>query len=57
MRQICEARIVLELCPDLELLTKALGEDALHDTFRAFSDHTCSSRSRRGVTMVLNHAR
>jgi adenosine deaminase len=40
MTQICEAEVVLEICPTSNLLTKALdGEDALRETFRAFTDH------------------
>jgi adenosine deaminase len=40
MIQICEAEVVLEICPTSNLLTKALdGEDALRETFRAFTDH------------------
>jgi adenosine deaminase len=40
MTQICQAGIVLELCPTSNLLTKALEtEEALRDTFRAFSEH------------------
>jgi adenosine deaminase len=38
MTQICEAEIVLEICPTSNLLTKALeSEAALRDTFRAFA--------------------
>jgi hypothetical protein len=40
MGQICEAEIVLEICPTSNLLTKALpDEEAVRDTFRAFSAH------------------
>jgi adenosine deaminase len=40
MTQICEAKIVLEICPTSNLLTKALpDEEAVRDTFRAFSEH------------------
>jgi adenosine deaminase len=40
MTQLCEAEIVLEISPDLDLLTKALpDEEAVRDTFRAFSEH------------------
>jgi DNA-binding CsgD family transcriptional regulator len=40
MTQICEAEIVLELCPTSNLLTKAVtDEEAVRDTFRAFSAH------------------
>jgi adenosine deaminase len=40
MTQICEAEIVPEICPTSNLLTKALpDEDAVRDTFRAFSEH------------------
>ncbi len=41
-----EAGIVLEICPTSNLLTRALAdEDALRDTFRAFADPACRSRS------------
>jgi hypothetical protein len=40
MAQICEAEIVLELCPTSNLLTKALpDEEAVRATFRAFCEH------------------
>jgi adenosine deaminase len=39
MAQLSEASITLEICPTSNLLTKALpDEDAVRDTFRAFSD-------------------
>jgi adenosine deaminase len=40
MTQISEAQIVFEICPTSNLLTKALAtEDALRETFRAFTEH------------------
>src|SRR5437588_368809 len=40
MRELAAARIVLEICPTSNLLTKALsGEDELRDTVRAFVEH------------------
>ena len=40
MGQISEAGIVLEICPTSNLLTEALeSEDALRETFLAFSEH------------------
>ena len=39
MRAIREARVVLEICPSSNLLTRALAdEDALRDTIRTFID-------------------
>src|SRR5881227_3091437 len=40
MAALCDAEIVLEICPTSNLLTKALpNEDAVRDTFRAFVEH------------------
>jgi adenosine deaminase len=40
MSQICEAEIVLEICPTSNLLTKTLPDkEAVRDTFRAFAEH------------------
>jgi adenosine deaminase len=40
MTQLCEAAIVLELCPTSNLLTKALpDEEAVRASFRAFPEH------------------
>jgi adenosine deaminase len=45
MTQICEAGIVLELCPSSNLLAQALeSEEALRDTFRAFLTRRASCR-------------
>jgi adenosine deaminase len=39
MRELADRRIVLEICPTSNLLTKALsGEDELRDTLRAFAE-------------------
>ena len=39
MAQLRDAKITLEICPTSNLLTKALpDEDAVRDTFRAFTD-------------------
>jgi adenosine deaminase len=46
MGEIGEAEIVPQICPTSNLLTKALpDEDAVRDTFRAFSEHGCRPRS------------
>jgi adenosine deaminase len=57
MTQICEAEIVLELCPTSNLLTKALpDEGAVRDTFRAFSPHGVPSTiSTDGPEMMRTH--
>ena len=59
MIQICEAEIVLELCPTSNLLTKALpAEDALRDTFRAFSEHGVPfTIATDGLEMMRTHLR
>jgi adenosine deaminase len=59
MGQISEAEIVLELCPTSNLLTKALeSEDALRDTFRAFSDHDVQfTIATDGPEMMRTHLR
>jgi adenosine deaminase len=59
MTQISEAEIVLELCPTSNLLTKALeSEDALRDTFRAFSEHDVQfTIATDGPEMMRTHVR
>jgi adenosine deaminase len=59
MTQICEADVVLEICPTSNLLTKALdGEDALRETFRAFTDHGVPfSIATDGPEMMRTHLR
>src|SRR4029450_3913290 len=59
MGQISEAGIVLELCPTSNLLTKALeSEDALRDTFRAFSEHDVQfTIATDGPEMMRTHVR
>jgi adenosine deaminase len=59
MTQICEAEIVLEICPTSNLLTKSLpDEDALRGTFRAFSDHGVSfTIATDGPEMMRTHLR
>ena len=59
MSQICEAEIVLEICPTSNLLTKALpDEDAVRDTFRAFSEHGVPfTIATDGPEMMRTHLR
>ena len=59
MTQICEAEIVLELCPTSNLLTKALpDEEALRDTFRAFAEHEVQfTIATDGPEMMRTHLR
>jgi adenosine deaminase len=59
MTQICEAEVVLEICPTSNLLTKSLpDEDALRDTFRAFSDHGVPfTIATDGPEMMRTHLR
>jgi adenosine deaminase len=59
MTQICEAEIVLEICPTSNLLTKALpDEDAVRDTFRAFTDHNVPfTIATDGPEMMRTHLR
>jgi adenosine deaminase len=59
MTQICEAEIVLEICPTSNLLTKALpDEDAVSETFRAFTDHGVPfTIATDGPEMMRTHLR
>jgi adenosine deaminase len=59
MSQICEAEIVLEICPTSNLLTKALpDEEAVRDTFRAFSEHGVPfTIATDGPEMMRTHLR
>ena len=59
MRQIAEAEIVLEICPTSNLLTKALpDEEAVRDTFRAFSGHDVPfTIATDGPEMMRTHLR
>jgi len=59
MGQLAEAEIVLEICPTSNLLTKALeSEDAVRDTFRAFSDHAVPfTIATDGPEMMRTHLR
>jgi adenosine deaminase len=59
MEQISEAEIVLEICPTSNLLTKALpDEDALRETFRAFSEHAVPfTIATDGPEMMRTHLR
>ncbi|HET9323655.1 MAG TPA: hypothetical protein VFO03_07225 [Gaiellaceae bacterium] len=59
MAQLREAKIVLEICPTSNLLTKALaGEDDLRDTFRAFADHEVPfTIATDGPEMMRTHLR
>jgi adenosine deaminase len=59
MTQICEAEIVLEICPTSNLLTKALpNEEAVRDTFRAFSEHGVPfTIATDGPEMMRTHLR
>jgi adenosine deaminase len=59
MTQICEAEIVLEICPTSNLLTKSLpDEDALRDIFRAFTEHGVAfTIATDGPEMMRTHLR
>jgi adenosine deaminase len=59
MAQIREAEIVLEICPTSNLLTKALpDEDAVRDTFRAFTEHQVPfTIATDGPEMMRTHLR
>lgn len=59
MEQIRETEIVLEICPTSNLLTKALeSEDAVRDTFRAFTDHQVPfTIATDGPEMMRTHLR
>ena len=59
MSQIAEAEIVLEICPTSNLLTKALpNEEAVRDTFRAFSGHDVPfTIATDGPEMMRTHLR
>ena len=59
MDQIRESEIVLEICPTSNLLTKALdGEDAVRDTFRAFTEHEVRfTIATDGPEMMRTHLR
>jgi adenosine deaminase len=59
MTQICEAEIVLEICPTSNLLTKALPDDkAVCETFRAFTKHGVPfTIATDGPEMMRTHLR
>ena len=59
MEQLREAEIVLEICPTSNLLTKALeNEDAVRDTFRAFTQHEVPfTIATDGPEMMRTHLR
>jgi adenosine deaminase len=59
MDQLREAEIVLEICPTSNLLTKALeSEDAVRDTFRAFTEHDVPfTIATDGPEMMRTHLR
>jgi adenosine deaminase len=59
MTQICEAEVVLEICPTSNLLTKSLpDEEALRETFRAFTDHGVPfTIATDGPEMMRTHLR
>jgi adenosine deaminase len=59
MSQISDAEIVLEICPTSNLLTKALpDENAVRDTFRAFSSHGVAfTIATDGPEMMRTHLR
>ena len=59
MTQSCEAEIVLDICPTSNLLTKALpDEEAVRDTFRAFSAHGVPfTIATDGPEMMRTHLR
>lgn len=59
MEQLRAAEIVLEICPTSNLLTKALeSEDAVRETFRAFSQHGVAfTIATDGPEMMRTHLR
>ena len=59
MDALREREIVLEICPTSNLLTKALpDEDAVRDTFRAFSEHEVAfTIATDGPEMMQTHLR
>jgi adenosine deaminase len=59
MDQIRDADVVLEICPTSNLLTKALEtEDAVRDTFRAFTEHEVPfTIATDGPEMMRTHLR
>jgi len=59
MEMLRATEIVLEICPTSNLLTKALeSEDALRDTFRAFTDNGVSfTIATDGPEMMRTHLR
>ena len=59
MRELREREIVLEICPTSNLLTKALAdEDAVRDTFRAFSEaQVAFTIATDGPEMMRTHLR
>ena len=59
MAALREARIVLEICPTSNLLTRALAdEDALRETLRAFVDHGVAfTIATDGPEMMRTHLR
>src|SRR5215210_807331 len=59
MRELRDARIVLEICPTSNLLTKALAdEDAVRATFRAFVDNGVAfTIATDGPEMMHTHLR
>ena len=59
MRLLREARIVLEICPTSNLLTKALpDEDAVRDTIRTFVEHDVAfTIATDGPEMMHTHLR
>ena len=59
MGQIRQAKIVLEICPTSNLLTKALeSEDDVRDTFRAFTEHEVPfTIATDGPEMMRTHLR
>jgi adenosine deaminase len=59
MNALCEAEIVLEICPTSNLLTKALpDETAVRDTLRAFVEHGVQfTIATDGPEMMRTHLR
>src|SRR5919204_3396820 len=59
MSALRDGEIVLEICPTSNLLTKALpGEDAVHETLRAFVDHGVQfTIATDGPEMMRTHLR
>jgi len=59
MERLREHEVVLEICPTSNLLTKALpDEDAVRDTFRAFSDNAVAfTIATDGPEMMRTHLR